>query len=86
MAEQQNVLPKTYLFIDESGDHGLTKIDTDFPVFLLSGILITKEDYEAVRQSINKASIPFGAIKKSFFIPVMFVNAKRNFRNFLTLN
>ena len=33
-------------FIDESGDHGLTKIDTDFPVFLLCGVLIKEEDYE----------------------------------------
>ena len=44
---------KTYLFIDESGDHGLTKIDTDFPVFLLCGVLIKEEDYETVRQAIN---------------------------------
>lgn len=44
---------KTYLFIDESGDHGLTKIDTDFPVFLLCGVLIPERDYEIVRQSIN---------------------------------
>jgi hypothetical protein len=40
-------------FIDESGDHGLTKIDTDFPVFLLCGVLIKEEDYESIRQSIN---------------------------------
>jgi hypothetical protein len=31
---------KTFLFIDESGDHGLTRIDTDFPVFLLCGVLV----------------------------------------------
>lgn len=40
-------------FIDESGDHGLTKIDTDFPVFLLCGVLIKTEDYEVVRQATN---------------------------------
>lgn len=44
---------KTYLFIDESGDHGLTKIDTDFPVFLLCGVLIKEADYEKIRQDIN---------------------------------
>lgn len=44
---------KYCFFIDESGDHGLTKIDTDFPVFLLCGVLIKKEDYEIVRQAIN---------------------------------
>lgn len=40
-------------FIDESGDHGLTKVHTDFPVFLLCGVLIREEDYEAIRQSFN---------------------------------
>jgi hypothetical protein len=40
-------------FIDESGDHGLTKVDTDFPVFLLCGVLLNEEDYEAIRMSIN---------------------------------
>ncbi len=40
-------------FLDESGDHGLTKIDTDFPVFLLCGVLIKEGDYEIVRQAIN---------------------------------
>jgi hypothetical protein len=51
---EKSILHKTYLFIDESGDHGLTKIDTEFPVFLLSGILITGENYEILRQSFNK--------------------------------
>jgi hypothetical protein len=42
-----------YFFIDESGDHGLTKVNSDFPVFLLCGILITEDEYEKVRQAIN---------------------------------
>lgn len=41
------------LFIDESGDHGLTKVDTAFPVFLLCAVLVKEEDYETIRQSIN---------------------------------
>jgi len=40
-------------FIDESGDHGLTKINSDFPVLLLCGVLIYEDDYEEVRQAIN---------------------------------
>jgi hypothetical protein len=44
---------KTYLFIDESGDHGLTKIDTDFPVFILSGILIEEKERNLITQSID---------------------------------
>ncbi len=33
------------VFVDESGDHGLSSIDPDFPVFALSFILIKKSDY-----------------------------------------
>ena len=33
------------LFIDESGDHGLAKINNDYPVFVLAGVLIGKADY-----------------------------------------
>ena len=36
---------KYYFFIDESGDHGLSRIDPGFPVFVLTGILISKENY-----------------------------------------
>src|SRR5665647_1415270 len=49
----QQTIHKTYLFIDESGDHGLTKIDTDFPVFILCGVLIKEKDYETVKQAMN---------------------------------
>lgn len=44
---------KTFLFIDESGDHGLTRIDTDFPVFLLCGVLVDESEYEKIRHLIN---------------------------------
>lgn len=33
-----------YLFIDESGDHNLIKIDQQYPVFVLAGVII-EEDY-----------------------------------------
>jgi hypothetical protein len=42
-----------YLFLDESGDHGLAKFDPDFPVFLLCGILVKENYHENIRQSIN---------------------------------
>lgn len=44
---------KYYLFLDESGDHGLAKYDPDFPVFLLCGVLVKEDDYENIRQEIN---------------------------------
>jgi hypothetical protein len=32
-------------FLDECGDHSLTKIDPDFPLFVLSLILVKRKDY-----------------------------------------
>lgn len=46
-------LKKYYLFIDESGDHGLVNLDADFPVFLLCGIILSEENYQKTRDSIN---------------------------------
>lgn len=34
------------LFLDESGDHNLTKIDSTYPAFCLAGMIISEEDYE----------------------------------------
>ncbi len=42
-----------FLFLDESGDHGLAKFDPDFPVFLLCGVLVREDEYENIRQNIN---------------------------------
>lgn len=44
---------KYYLFIDETGDHGLTTINPDFPMFLLCGILIAENAYENLKTSFN---------------------------------
>ncbi len=42
-----------YLFIDETGDHGLTTLNPDFPVFLLCGALIAEQEYEKIKDSFN---------------------------------
>lgn len=42
-----------YLFIDETGDHGLTTLNPDFPLFLLCGALIAEEEYEKIKVSFN---------------------------------
>ena len=34
-------------YVDESGDHSLTSIDADFPVFSLSFCVVKKDDYLA---------------------------------------
>ncbi len=43
-----------YLFLDESGDHGLKNIDINFPVFVLCGIIMSKIDYETLKESFNQ--------------------------------
>lgn len=42
-----------FLFIDESGDHGLANVNQEFPVFLLCGILVREDSYEYMDQSIR---------------------------------
>ncbi|MFD2885519.1 DUF3800 domain-containing protein [Chitinophaga cymbidii] len=45
---------KFCLYMDESGDHGLTQINGSFPVFLLCGVLVAEEHYPAMRDSIER--------------------------------
>lgn len=42
-----------YLFLDESGNHGLTELNPDFPVFMLCGVLIQADEYIGFRDSLN---------------------------------
>ncbi len=42
-----------YLFLDESGHHGLKNINTEFPIFLLCGCLISEDDYVHLKKKIN---------------------------------
>src|SRR5258708_7409282 len=58
---------KYFLFLDESGDHGLSKPSPDFPVFLLCGVLVAVDHYETIRQSINDLKESIWADKKVIF-------------------
>jgi len=55
----QEIHKKFYLFIDESGDHGLANLDQDFPVFLLCGLLTSSENHEFLNQSIDQLKLDF---------------------------
>ncbi len=55
---------KYYLFIDESGDHGLSNLDPNFPVFLLCGVLIFEQSYETLKTEINTLKQHFWKDKK----------------------
>ena len=54
-------IKKYYLFIDESGDHGLVTLDPSFPVFLLCGLLTSEENYLKTRDAMN-------VIKREFWL------------------
>lgn len=43
---------KYYLFIDESGDHGLKTVDESFPVFILCGLLISEENFSIINNDL----------------------------------
>jgi Protein of unknown function (DUF3800) len=45
---------KYYLFLDESGDHGLGKVDPSFPVFVLCGIICPEEEYGLINENMNE--------------------------------
>lgn len=36
------------MFLDESGDHSLDKIDSQYPVFCLAGVIIDEDEYQKV--------------------------------------
>ena len=43
-----------YLFLDESGDHGLSNIDPGFPVFVLCGVLFNENEYTSLGNRVIK--------------------------------
>lgn len=45
---------KSYLFLDESGDHSLDVIDDSYPVFVLGGVLIKSEEYADIEKKWKK--------------------------------
>lgn len=54
---------KYYLFLDESGDHGLNRIDPGFPVFVLSGVIMSHDNYTLIRNTINETKNKFWGAK-----------------------
>lgn len=50
---------KYLLFVDESGDHGLSNVDPAFPIFTLCGIIFSQENYEAFRLALNGLKLKY---------------------------
>ena len=42
-----------YLYLDETGDHGLSYIDHNFPIFLLCGCLFSQNEIENTEKEVN---------------------------------
>lgn len=47
------------LFLDETGDHGLSHIDNNFPLFLLCGCLIREDKLFELESAINRFKIKY---------------------------
>lgn len=56
-----------YLFIDESGDHGLTEVDPGFPVFVLAGVLISESNYKNLVEAFDRIKQKYWGEKKVIF-------------------
>lgn len=54
MATEKTNQTKYYLFIDECGDHNLAKYDPGFPVFTLCGILVSRQNLNALNKAFEK--------------------------------
>lgn len=50
---------KYYLFIDESGDHGLKTIDSSFPVFVLCGVLMSENEYSKINSDSENIKLKY---------------------------
>lgn len=58
---------KYYLFIDESGDHGLKNIDIHFPVFVLCGVIFSEENYKIFNEKFNEFKVSLWNSKEVIF-------------------
>lgn len=59
--EMENEEQSAYIaFLDECGDHSLTKIDKDFPVFVLSLVLLKRTDYvDVILPAVNELKLKY---------------------------
>lgn len=48
---------KVLVFLDESGDHSLEKINPEYPVFALAGVIIRPENYLTIVNRFNKLKL-----------------------------
>jgi hypothetical protein len=54
---------KYQFFLDETGDHGLSYIDSNFPLFLLCGCLFREDEFIDTERKINEFKIKYFGTK-----------------------
>jgi hypothetical protein len=58
--KSEAVASRYVAFFDECGDHSLKRIDRDFPLFVLSMVVVERKDYvEKVLPSVGKLKLAF---------------------------
>jgi len=62
-----------FLFLDETGDHGLRFVDENFPLFLLCGCIIERESLEQIGKRVNR-------LKQKFFGTTQVILHSRDIR------
>lgn len=53
----------SYLFLDETGDHGLKFLDPNFPIFLLCGCLFTEQALAAYQEELDAIKMKYWKTK-----------------------
>lgn len=77
---------KYFLFIDESGDHGLKTIDPNSPVFVLCGVLIAFDDHAAFVEQMYALKNHFWRSKEVIFHSRDIRKCEKEFSILLDLN
>ena len=57
MTKENTKKTKYYLFIDECGDHNLSKYDPNFPVFTLCGILVSRKNLNNLNKAFEELKV-----------------------------
>jgi len=62
-----------FLFLDETGDHGLNSVDKNFPLFLLCGCIVEENDLKKIVNKVN-------SLKHKYFGTTEIILHSRNIR------
>lgn len=66
------------LFIDETGDHDLIKIDQNYPIFALCGVIFDQKDIKSCDQKIDKFKSYFFQNKENHILHSSDIKRRRN--------